>query len=98
MVLEEAVELEDMKTAVQHSIVVDESAKFMWQRWEKWGKKLKIRIWKGSPSNGIARVGNSCVYLTFLAPQSQESFADTTKTRKTTPSGHSCSWERTLVS
>ena len=44
----------------------------------KWGEKLKTRIWKGSPSNGIARVGNSRVYLTFLAPQSQESFADTT--------------------
>ena len=44
----------------------------------KWGEKLKTRIWKGSPSNGIARVGNSRVYLTFLAPQSQKSFVDTT--------------------
>lgn len=78
MVLEETVELGDMKTAVQNSIRKLNLPGSCGKDGKNGGKKLKTKIWKGSPSNGVARAGNSRVYLAFLAPQSQESFADTT--------------------
>ena len=77
MVLEESVELEDMKTAVQNSIRKLNLPGSCGKDEKNGGKNWRQKSRKGVIQMGLLEQG-ILMYLAFLAPQSQESFTDTT--------------------